>query len=309
MPEKRTYSNAPLSIDEQIDLLISRGLRIRDRTSTAHYLRNIGYYRLGIYAQPLLDTDEAKPRFRIGTTFSDILALYTFDRELRLLVMDAIERIEIALRSTIAHEFSIGAGANWYADPSLFKESRSFSHAKEMTRITTICTKSHEPFIKQHQMTYASLPPSWKLVEALTLGEIERIFFNMDPNNAVVKNGRYRIAQHFGISIRLLLSWFKPICLLRNICAHHGRLWNRKLIYRFELPRHPAIPWVRHSVGNRQQIYAYLCMVEALMKRINPASSWHNRLIALISQHPNIPLEAMSFPAHWTRDPFWSNNG
>jgi len=139
----------------------------------------------------------------------------------------------------------------------------------------------------------------------MTVGEIERIFFNMDATNRAVKDARYRIAKSFGIPVRLLLSWFKPICVLRNICAHHGRLWNRKLIYRFDMPRHPNIPWVKHDVGDRQRVYAYLCMVESLMRRINPHSSWSKRLIKLLDKHPHIPLAYMGFPKGWRSDDFW----
>jgi len=305
MPEKQPYDKPALTIDEQIDLLIKRGLSVPDRERAAHYLRYISYYRLSIYARILQVPDSTEHQFQDGTTFDDILKLYTFDRELRLLVMDAIERIEVALRSTIAYEFSIGAGPSWYADASLFKESKYFNHATEMARIEKLCNKSHEVFMKHHRETYDSLPPSWKLVEAMTVGEIERIFFNMNADNRTVKDARYRIAKSLGIPVRLLLSWFKPICLLRNICAHHGRLWNRKLIYRFDIPRNPNIPWVSHDVGDRQKVYAYLCMVEVLMKCINPHSSWSKRLIELLDNHPDIPTQYMVFPEGWCDDEFW----
>jgi len=305
MPEKQSYDKPALTIDEQIDLLFNRGLSIPDRGRAAHYLRYISYYRLSIYARTLQVPDSTEHQFQDGTTFDDVLKLYTFDRELRLLVMDAIERIEVALRGTIAYEFSIGAGPNWYADPSLFKDSYRFNHATEMARIEKLCNKSHEVFMKHHRETYDSLPPSWKLVEAMTVGEIERIFFNMNADNRTVKDARYRIAKSLGIPVRLLLSWFKPICLLRNICAHHGRLWNRKLIYRFDIPRNPNIPWVSHDVGDRQKVYAYLCMVEALMKRINPHSSWSKRLIELLGNHPDISIQFMGFPEGWSDDEFW----
>jgi abortive infection bacteriophage resistance protein len=306
MPELQTYDKPALSIDEQIDLLIKRGLAVPDRVRAAHYLRYISYYRLSIYARTLQVSGSTEHEFQEGMAFEDVLKLYTFDRELRLLVMDAIERIEVALRGAIAYEFSIEAGPNWYTDETLFKESRYFSHTKEMARIQKLCGKSHEVFMKHHRETYATLPPSWKLVEAMTVGEIERIFFNMDATNQAVKDVRYRIAKSFGIPVRLLLSWFKPICLLRNICAHHGRLWNRKLIYRFDLPRHPNIPWVKHDVGDRQKVYAYLCMVESMMRRINPHSTWRLRLMALLDEHSDIPLADMGFPENWYADEFWS---
>jgi len=135
MPELQPYNKPPLSIDEQINLLVQRGMAVPDRNRARYYLSYISYYRLSIYARALQVNDSADHRYRPGTCFDDMLNLYTFDRELRLLVLDAIERIEVAIRAAIAYEFSIAAGPNWYADASLFRESARFSHADEMVCI------------------------------------------------------------------------------------------------------------------------------------------------------------------------------
>jgi len=305
MSDLQAYNKPPLTIEEQIELLIERGLSVPDKERAVHYLRYISYYRLSIYARFLQYSGSTEHQFRSGTSFDDILTLYTFDRELRLLVIDAIERIEVALRGTIAYEFSIVAGANWYANSDLFKETSRFCHRREMEHIENLCAKSGEVFMKHHRNTYTSLPPSWKLMEAMTIGEIERIFSNMDASNPVVKDVRYRIAHRFGIPVRLLNSWFKPVCLLRNVCAHHGRLWSRKLIYRPDIPKNPHIFWVKHDVGDRQNIYVYLCILQSLMMKINPHSSWNARLVQLMQKHSDIPLMYMGFPDGWQDDKFW----
>jgi len=305
VPELQPYNKPALSIDEQIDLLIRRGMAVPDRDRARQYLSYISYYRLSIYARALQVDDSADHRYRPGSRFDDMLNLYTFDRELRLLVLDAIERIEVAIRAAIGYEFSIAAGPNWYADASLFRESGRFTHAAEILRIEKICRQSQEEFMKHHRENYLALPPSWKMVEAMTVGEMERIFLNMDAGNQLVKDARYRIARKFGIPVALFRSWFKPVCLLRNTCAHHGRLWNRKLIYRPELPHNPRIAWVAHNVGDRQKLYTYLCMVQCLMLKINPRSNWKARLLALMAKHADVPQEQMGFPPDWQNDPFW----
>jgi len=312
MPELQPYDKPPLTIDEQIALYIRRGMAVPDVQRARHYLSFISYYRLSIYARTLQVEHSPDHHYRSGTCFDDMLGLYTFDRELRLLVMDAIERIEVALRAAIAYEFSIAAGPNWYADASLFNDSGRFSYGAEMLRIERLYRESQEEFMKHHREHYLGDPPSWKLLEALTVGELERIFLSMDADKQLVKDTRYRIASRFGISVSLLRSWFKPVCLLRNICAHHGRMWNRKLIYRPDVPRNPRIAWVRHEVGTRQKLYTYLCMVQCMMLRINPHSSWKDRLLALLEEHADVPQAQMGFPESWQQDPFWhprSENG
>ena len=112
------YQKPPLTYNAQLDLLITRGLRVVDRVTALGYLRNISYYRLSAYYLPFKQNEEFKP----NTCVEDIINLYTFDRKLRLLVMDAIESIEIALRSQIIYHLSHTYGAFGYLN------SNNFSH-------------------------------------------------------------------------------------------------------------------------------------------------------------------------------------
>ena len=304
MPKKH-FSKPVLSIDAQIDLLQERGLHIPNKPRAKHYLQYISYYRLSIYGRSLQQSPATSHQFIQGTSFDDILYRYRFDRELRLLVLDAIERIEVALRSRIVYVFSEMFGANWYADAGLFRQSKYFNHAKEMQRIQKLCTHSKELFMQHHQQTYDDLPPSWKLFEAMSLGEVERLYANTDSSQKQIKNARYQVAKSFGIAPNLLLSWFKPLCLLRNICAHHGRLWNRKLIYRPQAPKNLHIAWVQHEIEDTQRLYMYICVVQSLMSTINPHSSWRQRLLVVSDKYPNIPQTDMGFPQSWQNDAFW----
>jgi len=305
MSELRHYNKPPLSIHEQIKLLESRGLIVSDHQRAHHYLQYISYYRFSIYTRSFQAEPASNHQFQENTRFDDVLDRYKFDRELRLLLLDAIERIEIAIRATISYEFSMVAGANWYADADLFRDSAYFHHQQEMQHIQRLCSQSKEAFMQHHQNTYVELPPSWKLVEAMTLGEIIRLYTQMDARLQRVKDARYRIAKKLGVSSTLLMSWLKPLALLRNICAHHGYIWNRKLIYRPQTPRNPHIPWVKHDIADKQKLYIYLCMIQSLMQRINPHNTWKQRLFTLLNKYENIPQKAMGFPQGWEKDGFW----
>ena len=108
------YDKRPLSYDEQIDLLASKGLLIPDRQRTARQLKNISYYRLSAYMLPYKEKigDAISSKFKKGSTWDMIYRLYVFDRKLRLLVFDAIERVEIAVRAQIVHQLSQKYGSH-----------------------------------------------------------------------------------------------------------------------------------------------------------------------------------------------------
>ena len=126
------YAKPALSLDEQIDQLARRGMHIPDRESATHTLRHINYYRLRAYWLPFEIPSEVggDHTFRPGTAFPDAVALYAFDRRLRLLVMDAIDRFEVSLRTRWAHVLAMRHGPHCYLDVNLFRRPRE--HEKWM---------------------------------------------------------------------------------------------------------------------------------------------------------------------------------
>lgn len=119
----RTYSKPALTIDEQIGLLEKRGLSIHDHDRAARHLSNISYYRLSAYMLPYRLVDACgkyMDQFVAGTTWDCVYDLYKFDRKLRLLVFDAIERIEIALRTQVSYQSSHKYGSHWQNMPEIF---------------------------------------------------------------------------------------------------------------------------------------------------------------------------------------------
>lgn len=123
--EKQIFTQPSLSITEQINLLEQRNLIINDIFSVTHYLKTIGYYRLKAYFQPfLLNNHNSNDGFKPKSTFYDVLNLYIFDRELRLLMVDAIERIEVALRTAISNTMSNKYCPHWYLNQALFANTK-----------------------------------------------------------------------------------------------------------------------------------------------------------------------------------------
>ena len=217
------FDKPPLSVEEQIDLLLGRGMSIPDRARARHYLTHINYYRLRAYWLPFErpPVDGEAHAFVPGTDFETVLATYVFDRELRLLLLDAIERIEISLRTTFAQHLASAYGAFAHDTPALFKDRADWHKSQDELRKEY--ERSRETFAKHYRQRYPELatPPIWVACELMTLGHLPRWLKNLAR-----PDDRQRIADHYGLDERVLLSFAHHLIVVRNHCAHHGRLWN-----------------------------------------------------------------------------------
>lgn len=219
------YIKPPIPILEQIETLKKRGLLFNDEKRAAHYLSNISYYRLRAYTYPFQDNNDENHPFVKKVSFEEIIELYVFDRQLRLLLFDGIEKIEIALRTQIIYNFSLKHGGFWHLNPSLYKDAVRF--ANHIDSLQKEIDRSHETFISHYKAKYTqpSEPPCWMSLEVSSMGLLSKIFQNLMQSPE-----KKEIAKHFGITNPAILeNWMHCFCNLRNICAHHGRIWNRRL--------------------------------------------------------------------------------
>ena len=115
------FTKPPFTLQQQLQKWQSRGLIVADPTRAAHYLRFIGYYRLSGYTLVFQDGGHPDKHFKPGTTFEQVLSLYVFDRELRLLLLDAVERVEVGVRTCLVNEMSVKHGAHWFMDANAFQ--------------------------------------------------------------------------------------------------------------------------------------------------------------------------------------------
>ncbi len=301
-----TFAKPALSIPEQLGKLQGRGLAIADRPWVEHHLRYIGYYRLSAYALTFQDCSQPGKPFRVGTTFDDLIGLYRLDRELRLLVLDAIERVEVALRSVLNNEMSLRHGPHWFMDPQHF--ALTFDHARFIADIEgemRIQTPGGQPaqmhqevFINHYYTKYGDpyLPPSWMVMETLSLSSLSRLYANLASGSE-----RVAIAAHFGTDEYVLRNWFHVLSHVRNLCAHHSRLWNRQLVIKFRKVAH------RHQsfLATSDRFYAVAVVLYDLLQHVVAGTQWHLHLRELLSRHPAVSLAAMGFPANWQQERFW----
>ena len=116
------FEKKPTTFKAQVELLRERGLQINPEDNALHYLSHISYYRLGEYWY-VMQSDKEKHIFKPDSKFSDVIALYHFDRELRLLLFDVIEKIEISLRTKLIYYLSHEVDAWWFQNFDLFTDS------------------------------------------------------------------------------------------------------------------------------------------------------------------------------------------
>jgi abortive infection bacteriophage resistance protein len=303
------YNKPPLSISDQAQLLLDRGLICTNKDRLERYLTSIGYYRLSAYwlpfEQPITNgSSRRNHQFIPNTNFDEILGLYIFDRKLRLLVMEAIERIEVALRSQWSSSLALATNdSHAYMNPVLFKCPRR--HIRNLAKIDREFDKSSEKFIEHYKNNYHSPPfPSiWAVVETMTLGTLSHWF--SDTTNVRMKN-RIRIV--FGLpTVDIAEKVFHALTPVRNACAHHGRLWNRR--FTMSLPHikrfNPNLVPQNSPHHQDHYLYNYLVLMAFLMNAINPGSSWKSRLMNLLGTVTAGNHKAMGFPDDWQERRLW----
>lgn len=294
------YTKAYSSPSQLVTLLQSRGLHVENVARAENYLRHIGYYRFSAYLYPLLTTQKENHVFKTDTTFNQALDMYRFDRHLRLLMFNEIEKIEIAARSAIVNITSRETGNPfWMTDPACFYDANTFIKTKQL--IDAELAKSREDFIEHFRNAYSDpYPPAWMLAEILPLGVLTRIYNNIKSNQI-----RKKIAQEFSLSVPVFNSWMTIITVARNNCGHHARVWNRTFALQVLTQRRMNRPWISIPV-NQRKVYFSLCIIKYFLNIISPNNNMKAKIDALLSAYPSIDINAMGFPQGWEAEPLWN---
>jgi len=293
------FTKPPLSINDQISLLRQRGLQIPDISKATYHLSNITYYRFKVYTYPFQDRTNQNFTFVSGTNFDQILDLYLFDKSLRTLVFEATQEIEIALRTQMLNNFALTHGSHWYQDPNLYQNTRHFN--RDMNTLNREISRSTDTFIVHYKRTYTQPadPPVWMTFEIISLGLLSKLYENL--RNSPEKN---QVARHFGLPVVVLISWMHLFSYVRNVCAHHGRFWNRPTVYAPRLPRRPRRQWLHQIPPNPRSPYIILSTILYMLHAIDPQHQWKQDLKNLIT-NSNVSLSDMGFPQNWASEPLW----
>jgi abortive infection bacteriophage resistance protein len=304
MASRIAYTKQAKSTSDLLAHLNAKGLIAPDRQKALHSLELIGYYRLLIYMRPL--QDNRSRLFKSDVEFDDILALYDFDRRLRLICLDAVERIEVAMRAAIASALALDpmAGPHFYLDSAHFTNTQA--HASFMRAVIDPITCKHQA-VEHYLKTYAlpPFPPIWAVLEATTFGLLSHLYASL------LLPHRKTIAKAFGFDEKILVTWLKSIHLLRNVCAHHSRLWNKNnLVNAPGIAKSLKAEFPAHV--DRGRVAARAVPLVALLAVIDPESDWKQRFKSVLLDAPStamskagLGMEVMGFSNGWDTRAFW----
>lgn len=301
------FNKRAFSVEEQINQLQKRGLVIENMSIAKAYLINISYYRLGEYWY-VMQSNKEKHLFKTNSKFEDVIALYNFDAELRLLLFGVIEKIEISLRTKMIYYLSHEIDPWWFQNFDLFIDSRALvkslnSLEEEVTRTKDITIKNH---FKKHKDD-KRFPPSWKTLEHTSFGTLSKLYGNLKHT---IKS-KDIIAREFGaVNHTYLPSWLQSIAQIRNYCAHHSRLWNRNLPGTVKLLPKPPNPWIssKENVPKEHEfskLYVHLCLMRYLLNTIYPKNNFDIELNKLFIKYPNVDPNALGMKTNWQNEPLW----
>lgn len=310
---KVPYNKPALDYTAQLRQLEGRGLIISNPEKAIHLLERISYYRLSGYWYPMLAEPKSEHRFKEGSTFENGFKLYCFDRELRKLISGELEKIEIAIKAKTIYTLSHQYGPFWHDDASLFFCREKFE--KTLSKLVSEYSRSDEDFLKAFRIKYNDpIPPSWMILEVSSFGNLSSLYSNLKPTRH-----KRNIANFFHLDEKTFQSWLHSFTYVRNLCAHHSRLWNRRLGIAPQIPNKPKKLFLytttlpspenpNRNIRNNNSVYFLLSMALYLLHGINPNNTLRAKIGSLFVKYPMVDLEALGFPKSWNDEPLWKQD-
>ncbi|MBP2167105.1 abortive infection bacteriophage resistance protein [Erwinia toletana] len=297
----RLYQKPPETIPALTARLRRRGLIINDENAAVTVLTFIGYFRLRGYCIPFYQVmQESYPRlvepktFISGTRLEDIIALYEFDRKLRLIVLEQIQKVEIGLRTCLSEYMCAKYGSHWFMDLTNLDNDYDYEGFFGQIR------EAKEVFIDHYKEKYGhpKYPPSWMITETLSFGAWSRIYKNLHHYD------QKKIAEKFNIrNTEVMTSWFHTLSHFRNLAAHHNRILNR--VFKAFPPS--RLNGYEHHMSNPQTLYSRLVVLKYLSDQVSWSDGLKNQLNGVMAEKPDcVTWEKMGFIPGWASDPLWT---
>lgn len=298
---KASFTRPYSSPDQIVRILKQRGMLIDDERKAENYLMNIGYHRLSAYIYPFYTRPKSDLRLKDGTTFGQVLTLYRFDKKLRILLFNEIEKIEVAIRSVLAN---IGCkeldDRYWITKPEYFANEEKFNQT--LLVVEKELSSSKEEYIEDFRRNYIeTYPPAWMITEVLSFGNLNYIYSNIGSNRLMK-----RISDYFGLKPQVFTSWLTVLANLRNMCCHHARIWNRDFMLSPAEPRKTSHFWTDTSKIDKKKIFYRLCIIRYFLETVSPNNNFNVKIADLLVDFPSVDIAAMGFCKDWKNEDLWN---
>lgn len=276
------------------------GLEIANEGQLRLQLATIGTFRFEEYGRAL----RTGGRYNAGVTDVDVLRLHEFDKELRAMAFKATGEVELAFRSQLTAAYVPEYGNYWYLVPYLMTLRRSHDktmYARLLEKMAADYQRHDEPFMVQFRQEHnGKYAPSALQMDISTFGTISQLFDFLRSNPH-----KRKIVDFFGLNENILVSWLHCLVNMRNICAHHGRLWNRQLSIWPLLPRNPAHIFLRQPGTHTNTVYHALGILRYLLEALGKGESFLADTLGLLEAYPGVEPVRMGFPPAWRDEPLW----
>lgn len=267
-----------------------------DEEKANHLLQNISLFRFKSYLKPF--RLQNSKTFKPNSTFEAAYSLYKFDSELRKMICSELEKIEVSIRAQLSLTISQNAGIFWFTDSSNFK--LKLLHNNLLTTLKSELNRSDEEAIVDFRTKYTNdFPPSWITFEISSFGTLSKLYSWLNSGLS-----RRQVASYYGLSDTVMISWLHSLVYIRNICAHHGRLWNKQMSINPIVPRKLKLPFVSIPKETKK-LYYILSTILYFLQTVNPKNTFVSRFTQFIDKYPQVDLNAMGFPKDWQQEPLW----
>lgn len=284
-----------LDLEDQVKLLKQRGMLIDDDQKAISYLERIGYYRLSGYSYPFREFSADSGRldtFVEGTRLSDVIDLFVFDKKLRLLALDALERIELAVRVDIAYLLGqrdplCHLNANHFMGIK-DKKGKSIYMKWQATLQDKVRRARNEPYIAHHMKHYDGQLPIWVAIEVWDFGMLSTLYSLLKVSDQKIIAKKYHADEITGKHQTLFVQWLRSLNFIRNVSAHHARLWNISVKDRANL----STKIIDKNILDNSRPFYYFTLIKWMLDCICPNSTWKLRFMEHIGNFPkNLPKQ------------------
>ena len=290
------FTKSPLSPSDLVSKLERQGMSFADKSQALAYMRSVGAFRLKAYWYKL--QDPTTKQFPAKTNFENIVAKYEFDRDLRAIAFPAIERLEIAIRSTISNQLALRHGAHWYLKSDIFKPTADISYGSIIKKIEDEVQRAKgRAYIAAYNKKYDEpyIAHSWAITECVSFGFWSRAYkIIREPADKKAISKKFNIENP-----EVFSSWLHSLNYVRNLIAHHEKLTGITLAI---TPMNYTAKSIKFS---NKSFYDMATVINYMSVATNLPNSWKGNLRALFSSNPTIDITEIGFQKNWESQAGW----